>query len=80
MFNKYQFIEGIVIQMDKILDQRGVERAATIIDIINKLTALKDGLKKEDEAVDKELEELRKAVGVERIPVDEFFGNDGDNS
>ena len=78
MLDKFQMIDSIIVQMDKIFDQRGVERAATVIDVIKKLNILRDGLKKEDEAHERDMNELRNAMGAVEVPVDEFFGNEGD--
>ena len=73
MFDKYQIIDSIVVQIDKILEQRGITRAATAIEVIQKLNALRKGLEDEETSMRKELQELRNLARAETIPIDKFF-------
>ena len=44
MKDRYQLIDSIVIQVDALADLRGAEKCRTILEIISKLAALKQGL------------------------------------
>ena len=46
--DKYQLIDSIIVQVDALTDMRGVAKCRTIIDIIDKLAALKSGLQNEE--------------------------------
>lgn len=48
--NEQDFLNSIITQVDEMLDARGVEKARLGIEIIQKIIAVRDGLKKSDEA------------------------------
>lgn len=50
LYDKYQLIDSIIVQVDALADMRGAEKCRTIIDIIQKLAAMKKGLK-DDETI-----------------------------
>ena len=50
IMNEQDFLNSIITQVDEMLDARGVEKARLGIEIIQKIIAVRDGLKKSDEA------------------------------
>lgn len=50
MQDKYQLLDGMVAQLERLADARGVERAAIIVDLWQKARALIAGLRDEDDA------------------------------
>lgn len=65
MFDKYQLIDSIIVQVDALTDMRGVEKCRVIIDIIGKLAALKKGLQDDDVRTKEKIDELKAASGDE---------------
>lgn len=55
MHNKYEMIDAVIVLLDKLADARGAEKCRLILDGVQRLAALKDGLCKEDEAHTTEL-------------------------
>lgn len=49
MMDKYQAIDEMIVMVDAIFDQRGVQRATALCDLIQRLTALKAMLKEDDD-------------------------------
>lgn len=47
--DKIKLIDEMIVSLDAAIDQRGAQRALTICDVIQRLTALKQALR-EDEA------------------------------
>ena len=50
MHDKYEMLDAVIVAIDKLEDARGVEKCRIILDAIQRISALKDGLKKEDDA------------------------------
>lgn len=48
--DKYDVINGIITQVDKLADARGVEKCTLVVTIIQQLSALAKGLGDEDKA------------------------------
>lgn len=48
--DKYDVISGIITQVDKLADARGVEKCTLVVSIIQQLSALAKGLGDEDKA------------------------------
>lgn len=62
LFDKFGMIDEILRKMDALADTKGVLRCGLIWDISGMITAMKDGLKKEDEATAQKIEELKRMV------------------
>ena len=56
MMDKFALIDSLIKQVDALVDARGVSKCATIIEIVQKLDALRKGLSDEDKA---HLEQVR---------------------
>lgn len=65
MFDKFQLIDSLIVQVDALTDMRGVEKCRVIIDIIGKLAALKKGLQDDDARTKEKIDELKAALGDE---------------
>ena len=90
--NEQEFINSIIVQVDEFFDARGAQKARLGLEIINKLVAVRDGLKKTEDAHKQQvklLEDQIKAltepkpveeggyrVGGETVTLD-FTGGDG---
>ena len=48
MHDKYEMLDAVIIAIDKLEDARGVEKCRIILDAIQRIGVLKEGLKKED--------------------------------
>lgn len=57
--DKFQMLDEIIVLVDKLADSRGVERCSIIVDIINRLGALKKGMKNEDSVHNQHVEMLK---------------------
>lgn len=62
MFDKYQLIDSIIVQIDALTDARGVEKCKIILDAIGKLSALKKGLQDDDTVNQQKLDTLREEL------------------
>ena len=66
LFDKFGMIDEILRKMNALVETKGVLqgvlRCGLIWDISGMLTAMKDGLKKEDEATAQKIEELKRIV------------------
>lgn len=65
--NEQDFINSIIVQVDDFFDARGAQKARLGLEIINKLVAVRDGLKKTEDAHKKQvamLEEQIKALSA----------------
>lgn len=60
LFDKIGMIDEISRKMEALADAKGVLRCGLIWDIAGMLHALKDGLKKEDEATARKIDELKR--------------------
>lgn len=71
--NEQEFINSIIVQVDEMFDARGAQKARLGLEIINKLVAVRDGLKKTEDAHKQQvklLEDQIKAL-TELKPVEE---------
>ena len=62
--NEQDFLNSIITQVDEMLDARGVEKARLGIEIIQKIIAVRDGLKKSDEAHARQVKMLEDQIKV----------------
>ena len=62
MFDKYQLIDSIIVQIDALTDARGVEKCKIILDAIGKLSALKKGLQDDDTVNKQKIDTLREEL------------------
>ena len=62
LFDKFGMIDEAARKMEVLADAKGVFRCGLIWDIAQALKALRDGLKKEDEATALKIEELKRIV------------------
>ena len=60
--DKYQLIDGIIGQIDALVDMRGVEKCRTALDAVGKLVALKKGLADDDAANERRIETLERQI------------------
>jgi len=60
LFDKFGMIDEILRKMEALADAKGVLRCGLIWDIAGMLRALKDGMKKEDEAAARKIDELKR--------------------
>lgn len=60
--DKYQLIDGVIGQIDALVDMRGAEKCRTALDIIGKLVALKKGLADDDAANERRIETLERQI------------------
>lgn len=74
MFDKYQLIDGIVMQMNELMDAHGIHKAVVGIDVVQKLKALGEGLRDEDKAHKEELDELRAQLHADVVPFTDLGG------
>lgn len=58
MRNISEFIDGITIQVDAMVDMRGIEKCRTGLEIVGKLAALKTGIAEEQRAAEEKIREL----------------------
>lgn len=68
--NKYEFIDQMILLTDKLADEKGIKRCQTLIDLIKRLQALKEGLEKEDKAHEEEKELLKSQLPKPKEPQD----------
>ena len=57
--DKYQLIDTIIVQLDAMLDMRGVEKCRCAMDTIGKLTELKKAIQTDDAENQRRLDTLR---------------------
>lgn len=74
MFDKYELIDGIVMQMNELMDAHGIRKAVIGIDVVQKLKALGEGLRDEDKARKEELDELRAQLHADVVPFTDLGG------
>lgn len=74
MFDKYQLIDGIVMQMNELMDAHGIHKAVVGIDVVQKLKVLGEGLRDEDKARKEELDELRAQLHADVVPFTDLGG------
>lgn len=54
MIDKFQMIDEIIVEVNNLVDARGVEKCRLAIDIVQRLAALKNGLMEDDKRLEKE--------------------------
>lgn len=54
MLDKYQMLDEIIIEVNNLVDARGVEKCRLAIDIVQRLAALKNGLAEDDKRLEEE--------------------------
>ena len=69
MFDKYELIDSIIVQLNKVFDLHGAERAVVLIDAIQRLKALKDGLAEDDKNNTNKIEALKKQHKAQRLHI-----------
>ena len=62
MIDKFQLLDSIIVQLDALADARGVTRCATIVELVQKVTALRKGLADEDKAHAQTVEILEQQI------------------
>lgn len=72
MKDKFQLIDSIITEVDALMDAHGIQKAVMGVEIVQKLKALQDGLKAEEQAHKDETAALRAQCGAVEIP----FGGD----
>lgn len=76
--NKYDFIDQLILIVDKLADAKGISRCQMLIDIIKRLQALKEGLEKEDKAHEEEKELLKSQLPKPKEPQDGEVADGGE--
>ena len=74
MVNKYELIDSIITEVDELMEARGIRKAAMGVEIVQKLKALQDGLKAEEQSHKDELSALRAQCGAVEVPIDALGG------
>ncbi len=62
MMDKYQMLNEIIAQLDRLADARGAERCAILVDLVQRASALKKGLREEQDAADARIESLKAQI------------------
>lgn len=70
--NKYDLINSIITQVDMLVDMHGAEKCRTVLEIISKLAALADGLKKDETAAQERINELQSQLDELNGPADDY--------
>lgn len=60
--DKYELINTIIVQVDALLDMRGVEKCRCAMDTIGKLTELKKAIQDDDEESRRRIDTLREEL------------------
>lgn len=60
--DKIQLLDNIIVNIDAMLDMRGVEKCRCAIDTIGKLTELKKAIRDDDEEHQRKLDTLREEL------------------
>lgn len=66
--NEQEFINSIIVQVDEFFDARGAQKARLGLEIINKLVAVRDGLKKTEDAHKKHVAMLEEQIKALNSP------------
>jgi len=59
MHDKYEMISAVIVALDSLADARGAEKCRLILESVQRLAALKEGLKKEEQAHQAEVKLLQ---------------------
>lgn len=70
MMDKYQLIDSIAVEIDALIEMRGVEKCRTALDVIGKLNALRGGLAEEDKQHEATVAQLKGKIS-ELLPYDD---------
>jgi hypothetical protein len=62
LFDKFGMVDEMLRKIEALADAKGVFRCGLIWDIAGMLTAMRDGLKKEDEATKHKINELKRMI------------------
>lgn len=54
MYDKFQMIDELIVEVNNLVDARGIDKCKLCIDIIQRLSALRNGLKQDDERRERE--------------------------
>lgn len=68
MMDKFELIDDLIVGLDALADARGVARCTGFVKAIQQLNALKDGLRKEDDAHEAEKDLLRQQLAAAQMP------------
>lgn len=60
--DKYQLIDSIILQIDAMVEAKGIEKCKIAIELIQKLGALKDGLKSDDADAKERCDRMQKRI------------------
>ena len=60
--DKYQMLDAIIVQLDRLADSRGVERCALLVDLVSRINSLKKGLQDEEDSYIKKIESLKAQI------------------
>ena len=69
MKDKFQLIDSIIEEVDALMEAHGIQKAVMGVEIVQKLKALQDGLKAEEQAHKDEMNALRAQCGAEEVPM-----------
>jgi len=59
IFDKYELINELISEIDKIADSRGIQRAALLVSVTQALVKLRDGLKQDEESTKAQIEAMK---------------------
>ncbi len=59
MFNKFELIDELLSEIDKIADSKGIQRAALLVSVTQALIKLRDGLKQDEESTKAQIEAMK---------------------
>lgn len=59
IFDKYELINELISEIDKIADSRGIQRAALLVSVTQALIKLRDGLKQDEESTKAQIEAMK---------------------
>ena len=60
--DKYQMLDAIVVQLDRLADLRGVERCMALVDLVSRIDALKKGLREEEDSHNAKVDALKAQI------------------
>ena len=60
--DKYQMLDAIIVQLDRLADAKGVERCAILVDLVSRIDSLKKGLRGEEDSHNAKVESLKSQI------------------
>ena len=69
MKDKYQLIDSVITEVDSLMEARGIQKAVMGVEIVQKLKALQEGLRAEDQSHRDEVAALRAQCGAVEVPL-----------